>query len=51
MEFLDRRTFEDCMRQVFSRLDRQEEMLSAMRGRSEERRVGKECRSRWSPYH
>ena len=24
---------------------------SAMTGRSEERRVGKECRSRWSPYH
>ena len=22
-----------------------------MAGRSEERRVGKECRSRWSPYH
>ena len=22
-----------------------------MGGRSEERRVGKECRSRWSPYH
>ena len=22
-----------------------------MRIRSEERRVGKECRSRWSPYH
>ena len=22
-----------------------------MMGRSEERRVGKECRSRWSPYH
>src|SRR3712207_9305501 len=22
-----------------------------MRGRSEERRGGKECRSRWSPYH
>ena len=22
-----------------------------IRGRSEERRVGKECRSRWSPYH
>ena len=22
-----------------------------MFGRSEERRVGKECRSRWSPYH
>ena len=24
---------------------------AAMRLRSEERRVGKECRSRWSPYH
>src|SRR2546430_9001186 len=24
---------------------------SLMEGRSEERRVGKECRSRWSPYH
>ena len=23
----------------------------SMMGRSEERRVGKECRSRWSPYH
>ena len=22
-----------------------------MKDRSEERRVGKECRSRWSPYH
>src|SRR3712207_8872477 len=27
-----------------------EEVL-AYGGRSEERRVGKECRSRWSPYH
>ena len=27
-------------------------LLAAARGRrSEERRVGKECRSRWSPYH
>ena len=24
---------------------------STTRKRSEERRVGKECRSRWSPYH
>ena len=24
---------------------------TALRARSEERRVGKECRSRWSPYH
>ena len=27
-----------------------EEQLAAIK-RSEERRVGKECRSRWSPYH
>ena len=26
-------------------------LLHLMRSRSEERRVGKECRSRWSPYH
>src|SRR5690348_17917543 len=26
-------------------------LLSAVQPRSEERRVGKECRSRWSPYH
>ncbi len=26
-------------------------LYSKWRGRSEERRVGKECRSRWSPYH
>src|SRR6266480_5493119 len=25
--------------------------LGQQRARSEERRVGKECRSRWSPYH
>ena len=25
--------------------------LTSIKGRSEERRVGKECRSRWSPYH
>ena len=27
------------------------EALAALMNRSEERRVGKECRSRWSPYH
>src|SRR5260370_4557227 len=27
------------------------EAQAAIQGRSEERRVGKECRSRWSPYH
>src|SRR2546430_5139005 len=26
-------------------------LLGEQDGRSEERRVGKECRSRWSPYH
>ena len=26
-------------------------IASAVKKRSEERRVGKECRSRWSPYH
>ena len=25
--------------------------FTAVKNRSEERRVGKECRSRWSPYH
>src|SRR2546430_17353663 len=28
-----------------------DERLRLMQARSEERRVGKECRSRWSPYH
>ena len=27
------------------------EEICAFANRSEERRVGKECRSRWSPYH
>jgi len=27
------------------------EIIGASNHRSEERRVGKECRSRWSPYH
>src|SRR2546427_12638667 len=26
-------------------------LAAHLQGRSEERRVGKECRSRWSPYH
>src|SRR2546425_1504698 len=32
-----------------ARVDLNDETLRD--GRSEERRVGKECRSRWSPYH
>src|SRR2546425_8299825 len=31
--------------------DVQAAFLNALHPRSEERRVGKECRSRWSPYH
>ena len=32
-------------------LNRALDLYDARRDRSEERRVGKECRSRWSPYH
>ena len=34
-----------------SKYARHSESLSVVEIRSEERRVGKECRSRWSPYH
>src|SRR3712207_8354535 len=33
------------------RIDANSPTLAAASSRSEERRVGKECRSRWSPYH
>ncbi|WP_418661559.1 helix-turn-helix domain-containing protein [Bacteroides ilei] len=36
-DFLDRKTFEDCMRQVFNRLDRQQEMLASMQEDKKER--------------
>ena len=36
----------------FTLIDEAEnELRFALESRSEERRVGKECRSRWSPYH
>src|SRR2546427_12908296 len=39
-------------RDSFARLrDTQMQLVHAAKMRSEERRVGKECRSRWSPYH
>ena len=38
-----------CFKQSLSKMLSAEILLSL--GRSEERRVGKECRSRWSPYH
>ena len=33
------------------RQDYLQKAVEALNDRSEERRVGKECRSRWSPYH
>ena len=33
------------------RVDNTDIVCEVIHGRSEERRVGKECRSRWSPYH
>src|SRR5260370_18968899 len=35
-----------CIGQMIARLE-----AEVILARSEERRVGKECRSRWSPYH
>src|ERR1051326_241853 len=37
--------------QVNSQIDVLNEDYTLTNSRSEERRVGKECRSRWSPYH
>ena len=34
-----------------SKLSQYVSLANIFSGRSEERRVGKECRSRWSPYH
>src|SRR2546429_8586953 len=36
---------------VFDRVIANDQTDVLYRSRSEERRVGKECRSRWSPYH
>src|SRR3712207_9580094 len=42
----------DCMRSLeLGTTDCSEGVREAAVVRSEERRVGKECRSRWSPYH
>src|SRR5256885_2211373 len=40
---------EEAMRRTKRLLD--ERIIREITPRSEERRVGKECRSRWSPYH
>ena len=36
---------------VYLLVSRQKIPFARIKKRSEERRVGKECRSRWSPYH
>src|SRR3712207_1870468 len=45
--------FEALLGRAATYLENLEEIfvVDAYAGRSEERRVGKECRSRWSPYH
>src|SRR3989441_13314489 len=45
-EGLTEEKIENKTRQVLKIIDKIEKLY-----RSEERRVGKECRSRWSPYH
>src|ERR1041384_5489409 len=61
VSFLEARGYEQVRHYVISELDvaaapepdppRFELVTLAERPRSEERRVGEECRSRWSPYH
>src|SRR2546430_6822764 len=55
IEFLDNKTRVRCTRETDAGLEIVEANLPAIittdLRRSEERRVGKECRSRWSPYH
>ena len=48
------RIIRDYYKQLYAnKMDNLEEMDTFLErhNRSEERRVGKECRSRWSPYH
>src|SRR2546430_14414551 len=39
------------LRDAVVRRERRRAQTALLERRSEERRVGKECRSRWSPYH
>ena len=36
---------------IFFKFNLEQIYFPEIQNRSEERRVGKECRSRWSPYH
>ena len=40
-----------CFQEFWSEIGNTNLRVLEFGGRSEERRVGKECRSRWSPYH
>src|ERR1035438_10911563 len=48
---LDTTAEQEAVRASKARVAALEEEQKAFEDRSEERRVGKECRSRWSPYH
>jgi len=41
----------ECQNESYRNIYRNTKLGQLKRARSEERRVGKECRSRWSPYH
>ena len=45
------RAFDLVRDQFAAEADDEDDQVIAIVDRSEERRVGKECRSRWSPYH
>ena len=42
---------DDALNRVLEIIHATNESMFSLYDRSEERRVGKECRSRWSPYH
>ena len=42
---------EEALAEYTKAIETNVNLSEAYYGRSEERRVGKECRSRWSPYH
>ena len=44
-------TFGECTIVIADTLGRHTALRESAEERSEERRVGKECRARWSPYH
>ena len=46
-----RKINDEIKAEIMEYVGRMEVITGKKFGRSEERRVGKECRSRWSPYH